>query len=80
MRPQHTSGREKKEIKLFIFYSKYKRNSRLLRVILDERWKTYSLFYPFTSYAEGSFNSFWSNNIKTGQEKGVYFYLLHQPV
>jgi len=37
-----------------MFYSKYKRISKLLRVILDERWKTYSLFYPFTSYAEVS--------------------------
>jgi len=25
-----------------------------LRVILDERWKTSSLFYPFTSYADVS--------------------------
>jgi len=54
MKPQHNSGREKKEIAFFMLYSKYKRNSRLLRVILYERWKAYSFFYPFTSYAEVS--------------------------
>ena len=54
MRPLHNSGRERKEIEFFMFYSKYKRNSWLLRDILDERWKTYGLLYPFTSYAEVS--------------------------